>query len=261
VQPEHERRKYFDPEKRALHRFVGLGRHGRVRRARAEALAHAGFGAAPLGLAHGLLALPLWPGRPGSPGAADGLLLETIARYLAFVRRRFACSEEPTALDELVATNVPALLGEDGARALGPIERALARPGPAAVLDGRMLAHEWLSTPTGWRKVDALEHGDDHFYPGRPQDPVWDLAAAIVELRLDGQAAAELTRSYAQKSGDRRAARRLPALTVAYLAFRGGYATVAAERLRGTADGDRFTRERGRYLAGLRRALALAGRA
>jgi hypothetical protein len=90
---------------------------------------------------------------------------------------------------------------------------------------------------------------------------VWDLAAAIVELRLDGQAAAELTRSYAQKSGDRRAARRLPALTVAYLAFRGGYATVAAERLRGTADGDRFTRERGRYLAGLRRALALAGRA
>src|SRR6185503_13124309 len=125
VQPEHERRKYLDPEARALHRFVGLGRHGRARLARAELLAQAGFGPAPLGLAHGLLALPLAPGRPASPGALDGLLVETIARYLAFVRRRFASPLEPTPLDELLAVNVRALVGEDGASALGPIERAL----------------------------------------------------------------------------------------------------------------------------------------
>jgi hypothetical protein len=117
-----------------------------------------------------------------------------------------------------------------------------------------MLAHEWIRTADGWRKVDALDHGDDHFFPGHPQDPAWDLAGAIVELSLAPTAAAALVERYRRLSGDAAIAARLPAFRVAYLAFRAGYASIAADTLAGSDDGARFAHERDRRVAELRAA-------
>jgi hypothetical protein len=54
-------------------------------------------------------------------------------------------------------------------------------------LDGRMLPHEWLITEAGYKKTDALDHHDDHFFPGA-QDIAWDLAGAAVEFRMSPDA-------------------------------------------------------------------------
>ena len=93
------------------------------------------------------------------------------------------------------------------------------------ITDGRMLPHEWIATPTGYLKTDALDHGDNHFYPG-PTDIAWDLAGAICEFDLNDQEREFLIDNYVQRSADRSVRERLPFFTAAYLAFRIGYATM-----------------------------------
>jgi hypothetical protein len=111
--------------------------------------------------------------------------------------------------------------------------------GPPVAVDGRMLPHEWLRTARGYLKVDALDHHDDHFFPG-PVDIAWDLAAAAVEFGMSPEARQLLVERYRRLSGDRTIAGRLPYYTVAYLACRMGYASLAAETLAGTTDGGGF---------------------
>ena len=54
--------------------------------------------------------------------------------------------------------------------------------GVVVAIDGRMLPHEWLETRMAIVKADALDHHDDHFFPGC-QDIAWDIAGASVEWR------------------------------------------------------------------------------
>ena len=108
-------------------------------------------------------------------------------------------------------------------------------PGPTpearpVALDARMMPHEWLQTSRGWLKADALEHHDDHFYPG-PQDIAWDLAGFSIEFDLDRTGEHYLLERFTRLSGDRAAAR-LPFYRAAYLAFRLGYTAMAGEPLR-----------------------------
>ncbi|MBZ5585043.1 MAG: hypothetical protein LAQ30_23105, partial [Acidobacteriia bacterium] len=59
----------------------------------------------------------------------------------------------------MIAVNVPHAPDVSG-------WRAAVEDGAAIALDGRMLRHEWLETARGYMKADALDHHDDHFFPG-----------------------------------------------------------------------------------------------
>jgi hypothetical protein len=240
IHPHHERRKLLAAG--SMLRFAGLGGVGQRRLARARTLADAGLSPHPLRLAHGFLALELVPGTPLARGEVDAELLERMARYLAFLRERLALPEASrTGLDEMIRVNLSAAGLEAWADNLhDPAD------GPPVAVDGRMLPHEWLRTGRGYLKVDALDHHDDHFFPG-PVDIAWDLAGAMIEFEMSPEARHALVDRYRRLSGDRTVAGRLAYYTVAYLAYRIGYASLAAEVLRGTPDGDGFERMRRRY--------------
>jgi hypothetical protein len=236
VQPQHERLKYLDGER--LYKFVGYGRYGRAKEERARVLR--GFVPPVEGLADGFLAGRWVPGCPARPSRE---LIEHAAAYLAFVRREFQTGDAPAyePLAEMIAVNVP--------HAPDPSRwRSAVAGGLAAALDARMLPHEWLETADGFVKTDALEHHDDHFFPG-PQDTAWDLAAFALEFALDGAGEDALLESYSRRSGDRSVRARLPFYRLAYLSFRLGYSDLAVQALGDSPDGARFHRERARYAA------------
>ena len=156
-----------------------------------------------------------------------------IGRYIGRIAASFPTGDivDPQQLNEMVDTNLRGM-----ARAPQLEERVEI---PAVALDGRMLPHEWIRTTTGLVKVDALDHHGDHFWPG-PQSPAWDLAGAITELRMDRGHRAAMLDAFERACGGRMTLAWLPFYLVAYAAFRFGYATLAAQTLRGTADAARF---------------------
>jgi len=258
VHPQHERRKFRalpaggDAGQPGLMlRFAGLGRYGDATRARAEELSDAGLAASPRGHGHGFLLQDFRPGTPiESRNASD--LLVALAGYLAHFRQRRPAPAPATDLVPMVRTNVTAALGP------GEAELAVARHADSlhgsepTALDGRMLPQEWLWSPAGWFKVDGLDHGDDHFYPG-PQDIAWDVAGTCLEFGLCGSDRRALLAYYRRASGDHGISARLPSYAVAYLAYRFGYSSMAEEQLEGSVDGARFKRKAAEY----RRALVL----
>ena len=264
VQPQHERRKYLlrpaagrsCSEK--LLSFAGLGdRSGNVIR-RGERLAEAGFTARPEGVVHGFLIRDFVRGLPAWPGGVDPELLETVARYLAHLSRQHLAepSVSATSLGEMAAFNVAEVLGEDwGAR----VRRALPCNGEGWIerpvaLDGRMQPHEWIHTESGYLKVDAFDHYDDHFLPGC-QDIAWDLAGAAYELELDAGARRGLIERYRSLSGDHTITARLPHYAMYYLGYRLGYSKLATGVLPESPDRDRFVSAANRYGQLLRREL------
>jgi hypothetical protein len=115
----------------------------------------------------------------------------------------------------------------------------IARP---AIVDGRMMPHEWIRTAGGvMRKTDAASHGDDHFFPGAT-DVAWDLAGTIVEWGLGRHATHFFLDAYRRASGDAAAAR-LPAYLVAYALFRAAYCKLASSNLEGSAEAARLHRD------------------
>ena len=244
VHPQHERRKLRTPG--ALLRFVGLGSIGPEKLARAQDLGDAGFSPHPSALSHGFLVREFVPGTPLSPGEIDLQLLDRIADYLAHLRLRFCMpSSDPSDLDEMIQTNL-------AGHPLGDRLRGTTRPGlePPVAVDARMMPHEWLRTARGYLKVDALDHHDDHFFPG-PVDIAWDLAGAAIEFGMSAAARHRLVERYRRLSHDRTVASRIPYYTVAYLAARIGYASLAVETLGDSDDGRRFARQVRRYEAAL----------
>jgi hypothetical protein len=266
VQPQHERRKYLvhsecdtEPGSATLFKFVGLGQYGEPKLRRAEHLADAKFTSAPCGVLHGFIALPYVPGVPVTPGETDSQLLETLASYLAHLSHQHAAEPSVTVgdLEKMARVNTSEGLGEAWiARLEGWLRSSSKRwcEKPVA-LDGRMLPHEWIHTPSGYLKTDAIDHFDDHFYPGC-QDIAWDVAAACIEHGLTREQQSHLLERYRTLSGDRTIAARLPIHAIAYLAFRLGYATMAAEALGDDADGRRFAATREHYGSLLRHELS-----
>jgi hypothetical protein len=256
VQPQHERRKYLLAPAEAtlaaqpplLLKFAGLGVEARANVLRGKALAQAGFSPAPLYLCHGFMATPFVEGKPVPVGHTPREFLQRVAQYLAHL----ACAQraEPTVADaelrEMTVVNLnEALDGEEFCR----LERLLPRKWterPVA-LDAKMQSHEWLQTPTGYVKTDAIDHHRDHFFPGC-QDIAWDIAGAALELALDRPGRSFVVGEYRRLSHDHTITQRLPHFAIAYLAFRIGYATLAVEVL-GSAheDGQRFRTQAERY--------------
>lgn len=240
VNPRDERWKTYVAGAERLIKFVGLGRYGELSAARAQQLFDLGEGPEPGELRRGFLDMPFVPGVPVQRASADDA--RVIGRYIGRLAGTFA-TNTPAPLDSLahmVETNVSELLG-------APVRLPSPVVGPSIDIDARMLQHEWIRTTRGLVKVDNLDHHRDHFFPGS-NDPAWDLAGAVVELQAPRDA---LIREYERISGDKDVRNRLPFHLVAYTAFRAGYATVAAQTLRGTPDGHRFARLRQRYIRAL----------
>ncbi len=259
VQPQHERRKYLYqsfPEpgvvaESSLLSFVGLGDRSASKLERGRKLASAGFTAEPKRVVQGFLVTPFTPGTPLSAHEpVDHLLLQTLASYLAHISRTQATQPSVTDhyLQEMVTSNVVEGLGDEWLSRLHP---RLANAGdiwcqrPVA-LDGRMLPHEWIRTAGGYLKTDAVDHHDDHFFPGC-QDIAWDLAGTCLEFNLTPEARRQLIERYERLSGDAAIASRLPLHAITYLAFRLGYATLAATTLAHSPDGARFSAAATRY--------------
>jgi hypothetical protein len=248
VQPQHERWKVGVPSEQRLVRFAGLGRYGQAVRDRGQRLSELGLAREPGRLRRGFLELPFVPGQPLTRCREVSDAIE-IGRCIGTVAREFdaGAPADTSLLVHLIHTNVRELLDGPSADRVLATCRNPPRDLRAALLDGRMLAHEWIRTGSGLAKVDALDHHDDHFFPG-PQSAAWDLAGAIVELQLDDTASAAMVMEYERVSGDRLAGQALAFYRTAYAAFRAGYATVAADTLAGTDEAVRFARARDEYV-------------
>jgi hypothetical protein len=246
-----ERRKFLLRARglRHLARFVGLGGAGAAASARAGELGEAGFSPPPVGLRHGFLvtrwlgaARPLLSCRAWFP---RGALLEHVAEYLAFRGGRFpadrARGAAPEALLEMAVVNACEGVGPAAARRLErftPWLRDLARAARPVEVDARMHAWEWLVTDDGrLLKTDAVDHCDGHD-PVGCQDLAWDVAGAIVELRLDPGETTTLRRALAER-GYPIEPEPLSFYMSAYLAFQLGLYASGAQ-----AAGDDEERER-----------------
>ncbi len=242
VQPQHERRKFLEGD--ALLKFAGLGRYGAPRFERARQLADAGFCPPALGLESGFLRTTFIAGRPlSAPEDINRDLLDAMARYLAHLVKNFD-SPRRLPFDDLVEM----IRVNTGYEVPGGV-RAAIRDAPTVAIDGRMLPHEWIVTADGYLKTDAVDHHDDHFFPGC-QDIAWDIAGAAVEFSMDP---ASLAEKYAAVAGDHGIARRLPFYIRAYSAWRLGYVTLARKAIAGTADAARFESLTERYACVARR--------
>ncbi len=123
-------------------------------------------------------------------------------------------------------------------------------------IDGRMLPHEWISTQSGYFKTDCVDHAFDQFFP-RSQDISWDIAGACIEFGFDRQQRDYLIERYQSLTKDSRVCWKLPYYSIAYLAFRLGYARLASDSIADTPDGMRLSNLAEHYGTVLRRLLTL----
>jgi hypothetical protein len=251
--PQHERRKLLVRESqfaapRAVLKFVGFGERAWRLTDEAQGLGDAGVSPRIIGSHAGLTATEYVHGEPLLGPTSDAGLMEAAAHYLTYRGRSAAASADLEALRAMAQVNIEEALGGEGLAALRHQMPSAEAMGSGRVVrcDGRMLPHEWRRTSWGWLKTDAIDHGDDEFFPG-PCDIAWDVAAAALELCATRDVRRGLVDRYRQLSGDADIARRLPFWTAAYLAARLGYVTLAAESLGHTDDGHRFRREQHRY--------------
>ncbi len=252
VEPHHERRKYLSSDG-TLFKFAGLGSFGRQKLARAEVLAAEGFIPPVLGLRLGFLLSKFVKAKPLTPEDVNPELLAAIAKYLCFLKRHFRAQQPVSyiSLMTMIRTNLLEPMGatyESVEDLEGPINGA-----DAVAVDGRMLPHEWLRAPGRYLKTDALDHHDDHFFPGC-QDIAWDLAGTMIEFRLSARHREHLLELYLQMDNDSTLRRRLVFYEIAYLAYRFAYTRMAEHSTGEPAEGGRFHTLHN-YYAGQARAL------
>ncbi|MFB3915255.1 MAG: hypothetical protein ACE14M_00880 [Terriglobales bacterium] len=243
-----ERLKFLSPDKRTLFKFEGLGRFGSEVHRRAQLLGEAGFSPAPQGFLDGFGRYPMVPGAMLQATSINRELLLRMAAYCAFraMAMRSADGQQPQAIEDMVRFNVREEFGIE-LEEVGPFHAAI-----PVIVDGRMLPHEWRQTSDGSiLKLDGTSHGDDHFFPG-PTDIAWDLAGAIAEWNLRGEAADYLIQQYRRRTGDD-PRRRLPGFLLAYTVFRMAYCKMAADTVCGSGEEFRLLRDYRHY-----RELALA---
>jgi hypothetical protein len=253
VQPQHERLKYLVDDGRgpSMVKFSGMGRYGLEKLERGGLLAQEGFTPPVERAGNGYLLQRLAPGLP-LVARTDAEFLDRIAAYLKCLVRLFPSGEEAGTdeLLEMTRVNVQEGLGADWEPRLEAVIAKDCVGGQSVAIDGRMFPHEWIFDGRTLVKSDALDHHDDHFFPGRT-DIAWDLAGAFVEF---GMGPAERGFLLARFGGY--PPERLAFYEIAYLAFRLGYALQAALALGSAPDGRRFRRMAGGYRRALKNALA-----
>jgi hypothetical protein len=250
VQPQHERWKTWLPTEARVLKFVGLGDYGEAVFERAQRLSSATTMTQTVGqVRYGFADLQFVDGKIAeAPFSEDDA--QAVGEYIGVRAVEFGLHPpaEATSIITMIRTNVRELLGVDVLSSASETVRVrrVFEEAPASDIDGRIQPHEWLRTTGGLMKVDALDHGHDHFFPGA-QNPAWDLAAASLELGLSDRGVRRMVDAYRRKCGDAAAEARTPAYQLAYAAFRAGYASMAAETLTGTPEADRFRRVLARF--------------
>lgn len=250
--PGQERRKFRLRTASGAWLLKYAGRRAGAKLERAKALHAAGFSPEPVALRSGIL-LERW--REDACPPASSPPVDRLADYLSFRSTTFRADEAGAALTDLLRMgrrNVSEALGAEAAEAIfgrwatDDLIKLQERVMPIHV-DGRLHRWEWLQTPAGLLKSDAIDHSEAHDLVG-PQDLAWDVAGAIVECHLDAAAAVRLQVLVSERAW---LSRDLVAfLTPAYLAFQLGLWTFAAAQDAGAAA------QRDGYAARLR---ALAG--
>src|SRR5262249_29538570 len=148
-------------------------------------------------LENGYLLSDFVQGGPLSRDNVPSALLERVTGYLRFRRDAFPSRREAPLpeIENMVRINVEEGLGpywSDRAATALRACRSAAQDGGTTEIDGRMLPHEWLETRQGFVKTDALDHFDDHFFPGC-QHLCWDLAGFLTEFEIPPKYAACIT--------------------------------------------------------------------
>lgn len=213
-----ERTKVLGPGGR-LWKLEGLGLGAERAYRRACALAAEGLSPPLRDEGDGWWSSP-WQGRPLTSAELDGRGVDHLATYLLRRDELLAAPTSVTDLGPAVAKNARLLFRLDAP----PLP--VVRP---AIVDGRLMPHEWIRAGSRIVKTDAATHGDDHFFPG-PTDAAWDVAGAVVEWSLEPAAVARLVDLYRRRTGDDVAAR-LDAWIFAYAVMRAAFVRFAAEHL------------------------------
>jgi hypothetical protein len=238
--PQLESSKYLSRDRNKMFKFHGYGYYGRRIEERARRLAEAGLSPKMLGLKRGFGCYEFLPGRALTHSDLSSPLLRRLAEYCAFRKAGFPSQEQPQEIEAMANWNWECEFGEK----LGvPVELSTEQ---IVIADGRMMPHEWLLTDDGrFLKVDAVSHGDDHFFPG-PCDIAWDVASAIVEWQMDQHQTAEFVDQYRLLAGDDVSAR-LPEYVLAYAIFRMAWSKMAAQASAGQFDEVLLMRDYERY--------------
>jgi hypothetical protein len=249
--PAQERVKYLTADRRFVVKFAGFPPYRDLALARAEELARLGWGPPVMPVGSGFVAYRWIQGRPAAPSTDRSRAPATIARYLA-VRSTSAWHSvsESDGLLTMTRTNVLEETGID-------LPAAFELPVHSVVhTDARLMPHEWVVVDHRMLKTDAVDHGDDHFFPG-PTDVAFDLAGAIVEWNFDEGQSAQLLSEYWKLTGDE-AGKRLTPYVVAYCASRIGVCSFAEGGCSGE-EASRWRRARTLYRIRLYRALDKLG--
>jgi hypothetical protein len=245
---EMERLRFLTPARKYIAKFEGFGQTGKNAFVGAETLHRAGFGPKVESVGDGMHRYGFISGQPLSALDVTPDVLDRIARYCAFRDSDFATSQfECSQIREMVEFN---FLQGTGAAIHLPADCYDGHK--STLVDGRMQPHEWIRALSGEiLKVDAVQHGDDHFLPGRT-DIAWDLAGTIVEWNLNDDGANYLQKKFSLWSG-RSVADRLPYFVLAYSTFRYAYCKMASEACQNAAERTRLIRSsdfyRGKMIA------------
>lgn len=237
-----ESAKYTNVDRSRAYKFFGYGHYGETLAERANVLAAAEF-APPL--------LSFEMGFGVSEWVAGSLLLasqlsreiaQRLAGYCAFRAGAFPADGDSEELARMVRWNWECEFGR-------PLDPAISLATTKSVIaDARMMPHEWLRTSDGQiLKLDAVSHGDDHFFPG-PCDIAWDLAGAIIEWQMSEEARSYFLAQYRLLSGDD-PRERLPGFLLAYAVFRMAWSKMAAQASGGSPDEGLLLRDYLRYRA------------
>ncbi len=232
-----ERQKYLSRDGHTLFRFDGHGHYGKVVRRRSKILEEHGWGPAISSAGDGFSALRWLTGTRKQSASRDAVV--QLARYCAFRSEYLPSSAIPQIeLEQMAQVNLERALGITRKINL-PVERPV-------IADAHMMPYEWIQTSDGrLQKLDASDHGDNHFFPG-PTDIAWDLAGAIVEWKLDSEAAELLVSEYRCKTNDA-IRERLPNYLIAYACFRMAFAQSAANSTTASDERSRLQRDADAY--------------
>jgi hypothetical protein len=239
-----ERLKFISPDRKTFFKFEGMGRIGSDIHTRAVALRGAKFIPDFDWGDDGFAGYELVNGRRLQQADAEPDLLSHMARYCAF---RFANFQAPdgtqSELRRMVEFNAEQEFGLD----LKLPENAFQCVHPV-IVDGRMQPWDWLVTTSGqFLKTDALDHGDNHFFPG-PCDIAWDIAGIAVEWRLGSGSLNFLIKEFRKLSGVD-VSSYVHNYLLAYTILRASFCRMAGTTMRGTDEEARLLSAYAQYRA------------
>ncbi|HEX3019488.1 MAG TPA: hypothetical protein VHP36_04270 [Chitinispirillaceae bacterium] len=254
VHPHHEKRKYLltDKDEKSLSlwvaKFCGLGKYGSENVLRADKISSMGYSPVVKKLSSGFAVMEYVPGKIVRKSDVDEKMIEFVKDYLMFINKSLSVPLQVSfdQMLEMIFVNIEEGLGGKWYKKSDRLKRlpcSLYEDGVVSI-DGHMMPHDFLITENGIIKVDHIEHHNDQFFHG-PQNICWDIAGFFMEFELDRNRRNHFLQYFSIM--DPFIIQRQSFFNVAYLAYRLGYVTLAADYLRGGTDGIGFEHLKEKY--------------